>query len=96
MMRNWLTRRLNGTRWLLAMLILGLLGFAAGCANDPASQKRIAYREAHINRDIERAKKSEARRPERLQKTMRDISRSQERKKAQYEEMVRTLGDRFW
>lgn len=85
----------RGGRILAGLLLFGGLAMN-GCANDPVSRKRIAERNAAVDKRIESIRRAESRHPERLERTMRDISRDRERKKVEYRETMRTLGDRFW
>ncbi len=85
----------TGGRVLAGLLLLAGLIFL-GCANDPVSRKRIAERNAAVDKRIESIRRAESRHPERLDRTMRDISRDKERKKVEYRETMRTIGDRFW
>jgi hypothetical protein len=90
-------RRYVGLAIQCASAGLALVGvLLAGCANDPVSQNRIKRRNAAVDRRIKEIEKSESRHPARLESTMQDISRDRERKKVQYRETMRTIGDRFW
>ena len=75
---------------------IAIIGLSTACANDPVSQKRIQQRNEARARTIERMKRSEARHPAKLDYRMRDISRDHQRKKVEFQETMRTLGDRFW
>lgn len=93
----------SDTRLLRNRLATTALGFAfatglfmSGCASDPVSQKKINDRNVRMSHTIEGMKRSEERHPEKLERTMSDISRDEAQKKEQYRETMRTLGDRFW
>lgn len=86
----------KGVHVCLGACLLGICFAATGCQLDPVSKAKIKDREDRMAHTIKLMKQSEARHPEKLRYRMRDISETEARKRAQFRETMRTLGDRFW
>jgi hypothetical protein len=77
-------------------LVIAFLVGMAGCASEPASQKRIAIREQSRAATMQDIKDAESRRPFKFRRRMDDIRRYEARKEVDYRESRRLAGDRFW
>lgn len=84
-------------RLFFATLALGCaLGFQAGCANDPVSQKRIATRRAHIQQTIQAMADHETAAAGRMRYQIRRIGKWYKEDQVKFRERIRTAGNNIW
>lgn len=84
------------SRVLFVVLSVMLAALTVGCANDPASQRRIAMRRAHFQDTVRSIKRREAAGHGRVERAQRAVEQWWRQDEIEFAEGVEQVGDYAW